>query len=144
MINLTAYREYWERMAGRAEGLTGVMPVTLDDDMGKRIMDIRRETCTLFYLPPEAQSSASNADSWREENICVVFVMEKYDPQRRRAFEVLETSQRVTERVKDLLLGDLSAGCSPMRIDVPTINTMPETRFFAGFAGWSIGFKIRT
>lgn len=144
MISLTAYKEYWERLAQRIPLITGVIPVTVDEAMAKRITSLQKGSVTLFVLPPEAESEAKNIDSFREENECVVFVMEKYDPQRRETWNVLETSQTVVEELKSKMLDDLAAGCSLMRFDVSTLNTLPETQFFAGFAGWSVGFKIIT
>ncbi|MCX4285452.1 hypothetical protein [Duncaniella dubosii] len=144
MINLTAYKEYWERLAQRIPLITGVIPVTVDEAMAKRITSLQKGSVTLFVLPPAAESEAKNIDSFKEENECVVFVMEKYDPQRRETWSVLETSQTVVEELKSKMLDDLAAGCPLMRFDVSTLNTLPETQFFAGFAGWSVGFKIIT
>lgn len=144
MINLTAYKEYWERLAQRIPLITGVIPVTVDEAMAKRITSLQKGSVTLFVLPPAAESEAKNIDSFKEENECVVFVMEKYDPQRKISFAALESSQKAIEEVKALMLDDLAAGCPVMRFDVSTLNTLPETEFFAGFAGWSIGFKIIT
>lgn len=144
MINLSDYREYWERVADRLDSVTGVLPVAVDKDMGKRIQALPTGSVTLFVLPPGGESDSRNPDAFREVNQCVVFVMEKYDPQRKTSFSTLESSQRAIEEVKDLMLDDLAAGCPVMRFDVSTLNTLPETEFFAGFAGWSIGFKIMT
>lgn len=144
MIGLKEYREYWERVAARVESITGVLPVAVDKDMGKRIQSLPTGSVTLFVLPPAGQSDSRNPDAFREQNTCVVFVMEKYDPQRRTAFDTLETSQRAIEDLKAAMLDDMSTGCPVMRFDVSTLNTMPETEFFAGFAGWSIGFKLIT
>lgn len=144
MINLTAYKEYWERLAQRIPLITGVIPVTVDEATAKRITSLQKGSVTLFVLPPAAESEAKNIDSFKEENECVVFVMEKYDPQRRETWSVLETSQTVVEELKSKMLDDLAAGCPLMRFDVSTLNTLPETQFFAGFAGWSVGFKIIT
>lgn len=144
MIGLKEYREYWEDIADRLESVTGVLPVAVDKDMGKRIQSLPTGSVTLFVLPPAGQSESRNPDAFREQNTCVVFVMEKYDPQRRTAFDVLETSQRAIEDIKGQMLADMATGCPVMRFDVSTLNTMPETEFFAGFAGWSIGFKILT
>lgn len=121
-----------------------VIPVTVDEAMAKRITSLQKGSVTLFVLPPAAESEAKNIDSFKEENECVVFVMEKYDPQRRETWSVLETSQTVVEELKSKMLDDLAAGCPLMRFDVSTLNTLPETQFFAGFAGWSVGFKIIT
>lgn len=144
MIGLKEYREYWEDIADRLESVTGVLPVAVDKDMGKRIQSLPTGSVTLFVLPPAGQSESRNPDAFREQNTCVVFVMEKYDPQRRTAFDVLETSQRAIEDIKGQMLADMAMGCPVMRFDPSTLNTMPETEFFAGFAGWSIGFKILT
>lgn len=144
MINLLQYREYWERVADRLESVTGVLPVAVDKDMGKKIQALPTGSVTLFILPPGGESDSKNPDAFREANQCVVFVMEKYDPQRKTSFAALESSQKAIEEVKTLMLDDLAAGCSVMRFDVSTLNTLPETEFFAGFAGWSIGFKIIT
>lgn len=144
MIGLKEYREYWERVAARVESITGTLPVAVDKDMGKRIQSLPTGSVTLFVLPPAGQSDSRNPDAFREQNTCVVFVMEKYDPQRRTAFDTLETSQRAIEDLKAEMLADMAVGCPVMRFDVSTLNTMPETEFFAGFAGWSIGFKLIT
>ena len=76
MINLTAYKEYWERLAQRIPLITGVIPVTVDEAMAKRITSLQKGSVTLFVLPPAAESEAKNIDSFKEENECVVFVME--------------------------------------------------------------------
>lgn len=144
MINLLQYREYWERVAARLDSVTGVLPVAVDKDMGKKIQALPTGSVTLFILPPGGESDSKNPDAFREANQCVVFVMEKYDPQRKTAFAALESSQKAIEEIKTLMLNDLAAGCPVMRFDVSTLNTLPETEFFAGFAGWSIGFKIIT
>lgn len=144
MINFLQYREYWERVAARLESVTGVLPVAVDKDMGKKIQALPTGSVTLFILPPGGESESKNPDAFREANQCVVFIMEKYDPQRKTSFAALESSQKAIEEIKALMLDDLAAGCPVMRFDVSTLNTLPETEFFAGFAGWSIGFKIIT
>lgn len=144
MINLIQYREYWERVAARLDSVTGVLPVAVDKDMGKKIQALPTGSVTLFILPPGGESESKNPDAFREANQCVVFIMEKYDPQRKTSFAALESSQKAIEEIKALMLDDLAAGCPVMRFDVSTLNTLPETEFFAGFAGWSIGFKILT
>lgn len=141
MISLQDYRLYWTDMAGRAEGLTGVLPVTVDDGMARSVMALPRDSVTLFFLPPYSRSESGSPDAWSEGDECVVFVMARYDPQRRDCWDVLEQTQPVIERVKALLVADSAAGCRFMRVDVRSLSTMPETKFYAGFAGWSLGFR---
>ena len=142
MIRLRDYREYWEGMARRVPELTECMAVTVDEDMAKRIMALPKGSVTLFYLPPGAVSEGGDVDAYREKSECVVFVMEKYDPQRRTSFDVLESTQPAIEAVKGALLADAAMGCPLMRIDAASLSTLPETQFFAGYAGWSLGFKV--
>lgn len=142
MIDLKSYRLYWESVASRINSITGVFPVAVDRDMGKKIQALPTGSVTLFILPPAAESDGRFPDAFRENNQCVVFVMEKYDPSRKTSFATLESSQPVIEAVKSMMIRDLTSGCSNIRFDVSTLNTLPETEFFAGFAGWSIGFKI--
>ncbi len=144
MINLTEYRQYWERAVERIDSITGLLPVAVDKEMGKKIQSLPVGSVTLFVIPPGGESDSRNADAFREGNQCVVFIMEKYDPQRKTAFSALESSQKAIEDLKGMMLEDLAAGCPVMRFDVRTLNTLPETEFFAGFAGWSIGFRIIT
>lgn len=142
MLNLKEYREYWKGLSRRVPGLTGCMAVTVDENMAKRIMGLPKGSVTLFYLPPGSLAEGADVDSYREKNDCVVFVMEKYDPQRRDSFSVLESTQEVIEGVKGAMLADMAMGCPVMRMEVSSFSTLAETQFFAGFAGWSLGFKV--
>lgn len=144
MINLLHYREYWERVADRLDSVTGVLPVTIDKNMSRRIQSLTSGSVSLFVFPPLADSATKNPDSFRENNRCVVFVMEKYDPQRKKSFDILEETQPIAELVKSMLLDDLSAPCAPFRIEVDSIETAPETELYGMFAGWSIAFNAKS
>lgn len=143
MINLKEYREYWERVAQRIDGISSVLPVTLDKDMGAKIQRLSRDSVTLFILPPMAEASGS-WDNFKEKNVCVIFLMKKFDPQKESAFSVLEGTQRLTELVKEVMMVDQTSGCPLMRIDISSIDTAPETELYGNFAGWSIGFNINS
>ena len=144
MVNLREYREYWERMAACVECVTGVLPVTVDHQMGKKIQALPKDSVTIFVLPPVAESSAKPPDNYREENKCVIFLFAKYDAQRVDSFTVLEQTQPAIEGIKAEMLRDQAVGCPVMRIDVGSIDIAPETELYAGFAGWSIGFNIKS
>ena len=142
MINLVQYREYWEGVVRRLDSINGVLPVTIDDQMGKKIQSLPADSITLFVFPPLAESNATSVDNFKEVNKCVVFVMAKYDPQRRSSFDLLEQTQPIIDEVKSLLLGDQRAGCPVMRVEVDSIDTAPETELYGRFAGWSIAFNV--
>ena len=41
MINLSLFREYWQSVADRLDSITGVLPITIDKEMGKKIQRSR-------------------------------------------------------------------------------------------------------
>lgn len=146
MIDLKDYRKYWEGVANRIPMITSCMGVTVDDDMGPRLQDIPMETATLFWIVPNAQTrKGAGIDDYQEDNTCVIFVMTKYDRQRRSAVEALELVQPVMECIKGLLIEDMAGGCPTLAgLDVGTLSTIPETGFYNDFAGWSLGFTLKS
>ncbi len=129
MINLLHYREYWEGVGRRVNSITEVLPVTIDEQMGKKIQSLPANSVNLFVFPPLAESGAKNVDNFKEVNKCVVFVMAKYDPQRRNSFDVLEQTQPIIDEVKSILLKDQRAGCPVMRVEVDSIDTARKRNF---------------
>lgn len=143
MISLTAYKKYWEDLARCVYGISDAMPVTVDEEMGKRLNNLKKDSVILFYLPPTS-SGEGNIDNFSENNLCVIFIMKKYDPQRETTFDVLAETQPIIETIKRTMLDDMNAGCSPLRIDITTLQTIPETEFYRSFAGWSVGFTVKS
>lgn len=126
MINLTEFRLYWEGIAARIDSITGVLPVTIDREMGKKIQSLPAGSVTLFVFPPLADSTAHTPDAFRESNRCVVFVMKKYNPAKESSFELLEQTQPGAEAIKGCLLNDSHESCRPFRIDISSVETAPE------------------
>lgn len=142
MIRLKDYREFWERVKESTPALTGVMPVTVDEDMARKIKALPQGSITLFWLPPNVEGSGVNVDNFQDINHCIAFIMEKYDPSRKETMTVLEETQEIIERIQAVVLG-MSGSCQdPFILDSNDykITILPETKFFASFAGWSIGF----
>ena len=146
MIDLKDYREYWEGVANRISAITSCMGVTVDEDMGLRLQQLGGDEVTLFWIVPNAQTrKGAGVDNYEEDNTCVVFVMMKYDRQRRSAVEALELVQPVIEAIKQLLLEDMTSGCPTLAgLEVGTLSTIPETGFYNDFAGWSLGFTLKS
>lgn len=142
MVLLKDYIELWNDVAAGVPQLTGVLPVTVDDDMGRSIQALPKGSVTLFVLPPVADSKLSEPDAFAENNECVVFLMSRYDPQRVASIEALAEVQPVMEDLKARLLDTASGWCCGARLDLRSLTTMPETKFYAGFAGWSLGFTL--
>lgn len=141
MTGLKELKWYWDEMVSRIPDITGAMAVTVDENMARRIQSLQLGTTTLFWLPPKGTGQGTNVDNYRDKELCVVFVMEKYDPSREDCIDVLGRTQQAIERVKALLLDSQRCGCSPVRLADMQIDTVAETKFFAGFAGWSIAFS---
>lgn len=142
MVNLKEYREFWEDVANVVDEITSLLPVTIDDQMGKKIQGLPKNSVTLFMFPPVSESTARTADNYGEKNNCVIFLLEKFDPLRSTSFEILEKTQPALDRVKALLVKKLGAPCSPMKLDVSSIEIAPETELYGTFAGWSIAFNL--
>lgn len=146
MISLKLYRQFWESLADRVEGLRKTMPVTISEDMGKEIQRLgTSDTPVLFWLPPTAEARPdADCDSMEERNECVIFVMRRYDPQRSSALEALEFTLPIVENIKRRFLRECVSHCSMVRIEPGSISTMPETTFYRNFAGWSVAFTAIT
>jgi len=51
MINLQEYKRYWQGVAKRLPEIREVMAVTVDEQMGKKILNLKPEqTPTLFFF----------------------------------------------------------------------------------------------
>lgn len=144
MINLKTYLDYWESVADGVKEITGVLPVTLDKEMGKKILSLPTGSVTLFVLPPIAESEGRGADSISEGNQCVVFVMKKYSPQRQTSFDILAETQPVVDELKRRLYMLSAVPCSDFELDGRTVQTAPETELYGTFAGWSLAFILKT
>ena len=99
----------------------------------------------LFILIPSGTGASLSADNVRENNLCVIFLMSKYDPQRKGAYETIEEVQPVMERIKQMLIEDSATGCPVTKeLDLTSLSTLPESGFYRTFAGWSLAFSFKT
>lgn len=146
MISLHLYRQFWESLQPRVNGLRMVMPVTVSENMGREIQGLGvADTPVLFWLPPSAEAKqTADCDSMEERNECVIFVMRKYDPQKSSALEALEFTLPIVEDIKRHFLRECVTACAMVEIEPGSITTMPETTFYRNFAGWSMGFTAIT
>ena len=141
MIDLGSYRLGWERLAASVPSVGRVVPVTLDAGISRDVQSMTIGDVGLFWLAPESSDVSRSADSTAEVSECLVFVVEKYNA-KEPAMSVLERTQPVIEAVKNWLRGEYSGGCSPAQLVAGSMVTMPETKLYAGLAGWSLGFKL--
>lgn len=146
MIDIKIYREYWEGVQKRIPGIKQILPVTIDEEMSKTIQGISKDDCpVLFILIPSATGNSTSADNIQENNLCVVFLMDKYDPQRKGAYQIIEEIQPVMEQIKRILIEDSATDCPVIsKIDLTSLSTLPESGFYRTFAGWSLAFSFKT
>ena len=146
MIDIKVYREYWEGVQKRIPEIKKVLPVTIDEEMSKTIQGLSKEECpVLFILIPSGTGASLSAYYVRENNLCVIFLMSKYDPQRKGAYETIEEVQPVMERIKQMLIEDSATGCPVTKeLDLTSLSTLPESGFYRTFAGWSLAFSFKT
>lgn len=146
MINIIAYRKYIESVRERIPVIKKVLPVTIDEEMGKDIQSLSNEDCpVLLVIVPTATGNSPSVDNIQEDNLCVIFLMDKYDPQRKKSYEVLEETQPIIEQIKCVLIDDKASGCKVVeKLDLNSLSTLPETGFYRNFAGWSLAFSFKT
>lgn len=146
MVDLQQYEEYWSGIPGRIPQVKKVVPATFDPDMGSLVQGLKAEELpALFFIIPNARGKSPNVDDIREANLCVVFLMDKTDPQRKGTYQVLKELQPVMEKIKTQMIDDKAAGCHLLsRLDLSSLSTIPEAGFYSVFAGWSLGFEFET
>ncbi len=144
MINLTTYRTFFEGVASKVDGVNSVHLVTIDQDMSDTLKSIKKtQLPALFIVVPSAQNNTAEVDEWTENNLCLIFLMDKTDPQRRPADRVLAETQPTIEAIKNCMRESKAEGCTLMR-DLQSLNTSPETGFYTDYSGWSVSFKLIT
>ncbi|MDE5750106.1 MAG: hypothetical protein K2H87_04985 [Duncaniella sp.] len=140
MINLADYRRYIESVARTVPGIKSVVPLSVDASMADRVGSVSEDDSpTLFFLVPSAEGKGST-DAWKEENLCVIFVMKRFNPRVSTSFDALVETQPLVEAVKSALFDGDYDGCRPLGVDAGTLSTIPETEFFGDWAGWSVAF----
>ena len=75
--------------------------------------------------------------------MCLIFLMDRMDMQRRGPVRVLEDTQPLVESIKNVMRGDRNRGCCLMH-NLDRMTTTPETGFYTDYSGWSVSFKLST
>lgn len=128
----------------RVPGIHSVKVVNVDQDMSDCLKAIKRdELPALFLVVPSAQETGTEPDNVEEDNLCLIFLMDRMDVQRRGPVQVLEETQPLIEKVKEAMRGDRARGCHIMR-NLGKMTTTPETGFYTNYSGWSVSFKLGT
>ena len=121
MVDLQQYEEYWSGITERIPQIKKVVPVTFDPDMGALVQGLKAdELPALLLIIPSAKGKSPDVDNLLELNLCVAFLMDKTDPQRKGTCHLLS------------------------RLDLSSLSTIPEAGFYSVFAGWSLGFEFET
>ena len=144
MISLKTYREFYEDVMRRVPGIHSVRVVNVDQDMSDCLKSISSdELPVLFVVVPSAQETGTDPDNVEEDNLCLIFLMDRMDMQRRGPVRVLEDTQPLVESIKNVLRGDRNRRCCLMR-KLDRMTTTPETGFYTDYSGWSVSFKLGT
>lgn len=147
MISLIRYSQYWEKVKERVPEIKTVLGFTADEEMGKKIQALQKKElpALVWVVPSMTGMDAPNIDNIREPNACTIFLMDKYDPQRGGSMQVLIELQPLMERLKGMLIDDSADGCDALHgLELPSITILPETAIYKTFAGWSVGFTVKT
>lgn len=82
MVNVKEYREYWEQYKERIPEISEVVPMTVEQDISKKVQGIRANSLVLFMLVPEVKTDGQSVDDYEHKNEGVVILAGKFDPQR--------------------------------------------------------------
>lgn len=142
MVRLSDWKEYWNSIVTRIPSLKGVHFVTEEADIKDKVLDIgKKEMPFLLVVTPSAKSSGEQ-DSFRENNLCLTYILSKEDAYSYTTFEMQEILQPIMEDVKEMMIND-KEGCGIMRdLDLSTLHTDPEKKLFTKLTGWSLSFTI--
>ena len=146
MVNLQEYENYWNGIRNRIPEIKKVVPATFEPDMGNVVQGLKPEELpVLFFIIPNAQGKSKDIDNISEANLCVILIMDKTDPQRKKAYQVQKETQPIAEKIKKRILEDKAIGCHLSKnLDLSSLSTIPEASFYSIFAGWSIAFQFDT
>lgn len=146
MVDLQKYENYWNRISERIPEIKKVVPATFEPEMSSYVQGLKPEELpVLFFIIPNAQGKSKDVDNISEANLCVVLIMDKTDPQRKKAYQVQKETQPIAEKIKKQIINDKAAGCHLLKdLDLSSLSTIPEAGFYTTFAGWSIGFQFDT
>ncbi len=143
MFALSVLRRYWDNVAAEIEGIAQAVPLTLEATMADKVRAVgEADSPVIFWLVPSAEGRG-DIDAVNDENLCVVFVMKRYNPRTSSSFEALELTQPAAEALRRRILDDARRPCHFLHAVASTVTIIPETEFFGNWAGWSIAFSAK-
>ena len=102
MVDLQEYEDYWNGIRERIPEIKKVIPATFEPDMGNLVQGLKPdELPALFFIIPNAQGKSRDVDNSSESNPCVILIMDKTDPQRKKAYQVQKETQLVEKKKKN-------------------------------------------
>ena len=145
MVNVKEYREYWEQYKERIPEISEVVPMTVEQDISKKVQGIKANSLVLFMLVPEVKTDGQTVDDYEHKNEGVVILAGKFDPQRGGSYPCIEEIQPIIELVRDSMLEDMGQGCPVLgRIKVNSIKMVPVSTWYNVLAGWMIDFTFES
>lgn len=145
MVNISDYRAYWEQYKTRIPAIREVIPLTVEQDISKKVQTIGSGELVLFMVVPEVKTDGENIDNFADKNEGVIFVGKKHDPQRGGSYSCIEELQPVIKDVRDYMLEDMGLGCPVLgKIDINSIRMVPVSTWYNVLAGWMIDFTFES
>lgn len=141
MLKIEEYRECIET-AARVPAIKSRHLVNDDRGMSDRLRSLKREELpALFTVVPYAEAVDRDPDNLSERNMCILFLMERTDPQRRTSIEAVTDTQPVIEALKKEMRKAAARPCSLM-YGMSNLTTTPESGLYAEYAGWSLTYTL--
>ena len=143
MVNVKEYKEYWEQYKERIPEISEVVPMTVEQDISKKVQGIKANSLVLFMLVPEVKTDGQTVDDYEHKNEGVVILAGKFDPQRGGSYQRIEEIQPYIESIFGYILEDMAQYCPVLgRVDINSIRMIPVSTWYNVLAGWMIDFTF--
>ena len=143
MVNVKEYREYWEQYKERIPEISEVVPMTVEQDISKKVQGIKANSLVLFMLVPEVKTDGQTVDDYEHKNEGVVILAGKFDPQRGGSYQRIEEIQPYIEEIFGYILEDMAQNCPVLgQVDINSIRMIPVSTWYNVLAGWMIDFTF--
>lgn len=143
MLNLQTYFDYFAQLHEIQDVIHSVRLVNNDNDMSDALRSMKRDELPALMVVVPSAEDRTTPDSVAEDNLCLLFLLDRADSQRRPSMQVLKDTQPVVEVLKAAMREYSNRPCHWMR-GLSRMNTNPETGLYADFCGWSVSFHLLT
>ena len=152
MTDINFLNSYFTNLLGRlraeGESFRDLCLVRTESELLGDIKNLPANIYLMAVLIPSSDTKAQNIDNLKEQEIWLIYILEKADPKSETPasrITSITAHQRLITRVKKLIRDDMYNRVIPCNIrpDLNSMHTDPE-HLFMGCDGYSLSFKVES